>query len=104
MQIRIRPDGPWHRREAVAGGHLTACGGEIHAHSCRDVGVDRLCRVCFTSHEIERGELEFIAQEYAQYDIRSSFEPDDDPTDPTGSEVIAAAIKKADEARDATRR
>ncbi len=82
-QLRIGPDGRWHRREEVNGGHETACGKPIFAFAIRDFGADHLCPVCFTPNEIQTGELELIerhAIERSKVDGYS--DPDDEPTDP----------------------
>jgi hypothetical protein len=88
QQLRLEPDGDWHRPEAIDGGHRTACGEIIFAYQSRDGGVDRLCPLCFTVTEIETGEMELIAREYAAYDPELFHDSDEEPTDPNGQESL----------------
>jgi hypothetical protein len=49
-QIRIVPDGAWHRRSAIA--TETACGADYFACAVRDYElVGELCPRCFTPRE-----------------------------------------------------
>lgn len=51
-QVRIEPDGEWHRRGPVA--TETACGLTYFSCASREYALDRcLCRSCFTSRELE---------------------------------------------------
>jgi len=87
-QLRLKPDGEWHRRASVGDGTTTACGAQVCAFAGREAGADHLCAECFTPSEIERGELELIAREADSHDIRQ-FDPDDEATDPNGAITIA---------------
>lgn len=90
MQIRIAPDGDWHKPATIGDG--TACALEVFAFASRDGGLDCLCPVCFTPAELERAAIEIIAGETDLH--LSRFDDQDDPTDPTGATIIAA-IEKA---------
>ncbi len=86
-QIRIEPNGFWHRREGV-GHEKTVCGWPIYAFESRDEGNDHLCPGCFTPHEINTAEIELVKIEHAD-DARDYPDIDDEePTDPTGSAQI----------------
>lgn len=83
IQIRITPDGVWHRRQHD-NGH-TACGLEIGAawHS-RDFELDdKLCSKCHTSHERQTGEIIKLEHEEQKYPHDDDDRFDDDPTPPT---------------------
>jgi hypothetical protein len=50
-QIQIRPDGPWHRRSAIA--TETACGLSYAACTSREYELAGcLCKHCFTLREL----------------------------------------------------
>ena len=78
-QIRIKPDGDWHRRGGIQ--HETACGERIDTvggghHSRAFTLDDKLCTSCFTKHELELG------QQTAQRAKTKSAHPD-------GGELVA---------------
>ena len=86
-QIRIRPDGKWHRRERGNGGDKTACNEPIGAaFQSRDWELDDdMCEICFTRHERDTGRMNKIVIELERDADPALFhDPDDEPTDPNG--------------------
>lgn len=90
FQIQIRPNGSWHRRQHDDSSR-TACGELIPgAFASRDPSLlGQLCRVCFTRHEIDTGEMAKIELEQLEADRSSLFDDaDDEPTDPDGDPKV----------------
>ncbi len=81
IQIRVKPDGKWHRRGQPG---ATACGEPYGAYTSRDHELDGdLCEVCFTPTERDTGEFHKIAADLQrESDPSLYFDPDDEPTDP----------------------
>jgi len=80
-QIKIGPDGLWHRRQ----GTKTACGKPVSgAFASRDHQLDEhLCTVCFTPNERDTGEmLKLEAEALERASVESFGEAEDEPTDP----------------------
>lgn len=88
VQLRLLPDGFWHRRSTVVGyENTTACGLEIKGpYMFRDYILDEeICPLCHSKSEVETGELKkFERWEDGQDDI--FFDDDDTPTDPDGGD------------------
>lgn len=67
QQIRIVPDGIWHRRREGNGRNATACG--IHfphdlVPATREFRLDSsICNACHTRHEIQTAEMKRIERE-----------------------------------------
>jgi hypothetical protein len=82
-QIRIVPNGRWHRRDDDNGNDHTACGELIgSAFMSRDAKLDdNLCEICFTRHEIDTGQMKKLERDI---DPALFYDPDDEPTDPDG--------------------
>ena len=96
MQIRLEPEGAWHRR-ARGSDTQTACGQPIGgAFVSRDQDKhpesNGLCQDgCWTRHEIDTGQMAKIAREAEEDDPSLYFNENDEPTDPNGD---AAIVKK----------
>lgn len=82
-QIRIKPDGEWHRRGPDG---KTACGELIPgAVQSRDWELDEnMCGKCFTRHERDTGKMKKLERELEQRNDPHLFgdEGDNTPTDP----------------------
>ncbi len=90
MQIRLVPDGVWHRREQANGHDKTACGLPIFAFAFRDFNFDEnLCPKCFTDHEIETGKRQRISREL-DAEVKGLRRDDDDDatTTPDGKSQL----------------
>lgn len=86
-QIRVRPDGAWHRKRTDNGDTHTACGEPIGgAFFTRDWQLDdQMCEACFTPHERDTGRWKKIERDLAlESDPGLYFDPDEEPTDPNG--------------------
>lgn len=59
VQIRLTPQGEWHRRAFGGGGHLTAC-GKPGGYMIRDESyAGDLCRDgCYSQYELAQNEIE----------------------------------------------
>jgi hypothetical protein len=77
-QIRIRPDGKWHRRQVGGDHEKTACGESLSgAMMSRDWELDSdLCEICFTKSERQTGDFQKLERDRDRFD-----DPDHD-TDP----------------------
>ena len=85
MQFRIKPGGPWHRREVGNGGTHTACNEIIVVHQSREDRNDDLCAVCYTRHEMDTGKMaKLVIELEKEADPDLFYDPDEEPTDPNG--------------------
>lgn len=93
FQIRIVPDGEWHRRQVGGDPARTACGEPIGgAVASRDYQLDNhLCPKCFTKAERKTGEFLKLERDIPPRDM---FQEDDQDTDPQGDTAIAELVKK----------
>lgn len=85
-QLKLTPDGLWHRRVWGNGGDHTACGLLIGPAVSRDwILDDALCPRCYSEYERETGKMKKIEREsldsLEDTTINADFE-DDTPTDP----------------------
>lgn len=88
-QIRIKPNGPWHRPSQIDGHEdTTACGEVIPgAFACRDALIDAdICKRCHSRHEIDTGELKKLERS-DDGDDSVFFDDDEAPTDPNGEPI-----------------
>lgn len=87
-QVRISPDGLWHRRARGHGLAHTACGitiiGPVAMREYTRKG-NHLCPICWTRHEMDTRELEKLEADAAAEDRGLYFDEKEDPTDPNGS-------------------
>lgn len=89
-QLRIKPDGLWHRRQVGGDEELTACGEPLSgAVMSRDWELDdNLCEICFTKAERRTGRFKKLEREIASrdprelYDERYGYDDDEQTTDP----------------------
>lgn len=96
-QIRLEPDGLWHRRMAGNGGDRTACGLPIGvAFAIRDYELDmQICPACFTRPERDTGKIKKAQRDHGDEDRRLYYGDDEEPTDPNGEEpksMVAIAV------------
>jgi hypothetical protein len=65
QQVRLSPQGLWHRRMKGNGHDHTACGIEIAgAYASRDLELDvDLCPICFTRRELDTGQMKKLKAE-----------------------------------------
>ena len=96
FQIRIVPDGAWHRRQVGGDPGKTACGESIGgAVASRDYELDEnLCPKCFTKAERKTGEFLKLERDQPPRDM---FDEPDQKTDPDGDAAIAELVKKPTE-------
>ncbi len=86
-QIRIAPEGLWHR---PARGDLkhTACGmaitGAVAHRDHRD--GNHLCPVCWTPHELDTGEMKKLERDLEREHPDQYFDENEEPTNPDGEE------------------
>jgi hypothetical protein len=104
-QIRIVPNGRWHRHVDDDSTDRTACGELIgSAFMNRDAKLDdNLCGICFTRHEIDTAQTKKLESERQQRDNDPALfhDPDDEPTDPDGDpDAINDAVKATKESND----
>jgi hypothetical protein len=91
IQIRLKPDGEWHRRSSVRGfENETACGQPIRGpYAIRDYALDEhICKLCHSKHEIDTGKLKKLERPSDEHD--DLFFDDDamTPTDPDGYPLL----------------
>ncbi len=81
VQIRLEPDGPWHRRLEGNGGHHTACGldfgTDLVPATRNHVLDDKICPECHVEYERKTGAMKALKKEQALY-------PDDMPESKRG--------------------
>ncbi len=96
VQLKLKPDGPWHRRSTVRGyENTTACGEPIvGAFAIRDYQLDdQLCKLCHSRHEIDTGELKRFERDSDGID-ELFFNDDVTPTIPTAPPIENGNGKK----------
>lgn len=89
-QIKLSPQGLWHRPFDNNGGDHTACGEPIeNAFATRDHNLDLdLCPVCFTKRERDTGDMKKIEREALERARSEAWFDDDLDKTPTEITII----------------
>lgn len=87
-QIRLSPNGLWHRRARDDPRH-TACGieiiGTVASREASRIG-NHLCPICWTGYEIDTGELKRLEAEVLKREEAEAQFADEEPTNPNSKD------------------